>query len=181
MKLKSLFVTATLALVPFLGAALPAPAKAASMLASSSPWVTTAIYIERHGKMDASRNYILESTGQNLHVIGAATYAHGSYIFVPVNVRTGAFNLQSHALLDNYGWFRMEMTAGRLIRNIYKSHKNYVQKREVVTLTPNLFTYRFQSKGVTYYVQHRRYSAVYPKRAYPAELASRVKKLLSGL
>lgn len=157
---------------------LPTAEKGPGIL-PSTPWVTTAVYKQVNGKTDKSKNYINDDVAQG--TVSSAQYSDDQFVFVPLDTKTGKFDLSdTSALVKNSGKYELLVDGnGRLARRVYDTRFNYTHTRVIEHLSNQEFTYVLEKDGETYYVEHLPYSAVYPQVSYPAKLQAEVDRLFS--
>jgi len=160
-------------------------------LVNGSPWITTAVYKEVNGKMDTSKNYIDTEIANG--TISSAQYKNNKFIFVFLkDYTTGEFNLPE--ISENikninkddkasgfvYGDLKIVELNGEVVRELHNPsfNTNIVIKRVISEVNKNIFTYKFEKDGSTYYVEHRPYKDVFSNKKYPTELQEAVDKFL---
>jgi len=157
----------------------PSIEKGSEILAATA-WVTTAVYRQVDGKLDEGTNYINDPVAQG--TVSSARYSSDRFVFVPVDIETGEFDLGDvSALVRNSGKYELIADeAGNLSRRVYDTTFGYTHTRTITHLSAKEFTYTFENDGQTYYVEHRPYFKVYPGVPYPEELETAVQKSLRG-
>lgn len=156
------------------------PEKGRSLL-SSGPWVTTAVYKQVNRKADKSKNYINDAVAKG--TVSSARYSENQFVFVPLNTKTGEFDLSDiSALVKNSGKYELLVDgSGHLVRRVYDTRFGYTHTRVIEQLSDKEFTYIFEKDGESYFVEHLPYRTVYPEVSYPARLQAAIDKLFSGM
>jgi hypothetical protein len=146
---------------------------------SSTRWVTTAVYKQVNGIIDRSVDYIDDPVAQG--TVSSAQYSLDRFVFVPVDTKTGKFDLSNiSALVKNNG--RYELTYdpdGKLTRRLYDTALGYTNSRVIERLIPDEFAYIINKNGETFIVEHRPFAVKYPGATYPAELQDAINRLFS--
>lgn len=180
----------------FFTSKLTEPKLADYVLKTTSPWATTAIYLQVNGQADTSTNLIDDST-ISAGTISSAQYRDGMFIFVGMNdYKKGEFNEQSliatfDAVINNgtqpngfsYGDYQIiSDQSGNTIRRISNASfaPNAIIDRTVTEATATKFTYTFVRDGETYYVEHQPYSVAFPKVTFPQALHTAIDKFFTA-
>jgi hypothetical protein len=151
-----------------------------STILSSTKWVTTAVYKQVNGEFDKSVNYLNDPVAQG--TVSSAQYSLDRFVFVPVDTKTGKFDLSNiSALVKNNGKYDLPYdTNGKLTRRLYDTALGYTNSRVIVRLNPDEFSYIFNKDGENFLVEHRPFAKIYPGVAYPSELHDAISKLFQN-
>lgn len=165
------------------------------VLRTSSPWATTAIYLQDNGEIDTTTNFISDST-ISAGTISSAQYRDGNFVFVGMSdFTTGEFELSSLVTsltssdvsepngfsFGNYEVVNDEQ--GNLVRRITNASfaPSATIDRTITTATADIFTYTFAIDGSTYYVEHKPYAQAFPAVAFPQQLQTAIDQFFSTL
>lgn len=165
------------------------------VLTTSSPWATTAIYLQVNGDIDTTTNFISDST-ISAGTISSAQYRDGKFMFVGMSdFTTGEFEISplvtsltstgaSQPNGFSYGDYAIINDGqGNLVRRITNASfaPTATIDRTVTTATADLFTYTFVRDGSTYYVEHKPYADAFPTATFPQQLQTAVDQFFSAL
>ena len=165
------------------------------VLRTSSPWATTAIYLQVNGEIDNTTNFISDST-ISAGTISSAQYRDGKFMFVGMSdFTTGEFELSplvtsltsdgaSQPNGFSYGDYEIINDGlGNPLRRITNASfaPTATIDRTVTIATADLFTYTFEKDGSTYYVEHKPYAQAFPTATYPQELQTAIDQFFSAL
>lgn len=159
------------------------PPTTIELLTENSPWITSAVYLQVDGKISKTTNYIGDGVISS-GTVSSAQYTDSSFVFVPVNPTTGAFefpqvkpeDIQSN--LNNNGYYKIIDVNGVSSREIYCTKFGYTNVRPITEISATKFTYTFvHANGNTYYVEHDPYSLAFPASTYPVAIQTQVNEL----
>ena len=155
----------------------PTTENGSSTILSSTRWVTTAVYKQVKGEFDRSVNYINDPVAQG--TVSSAQYSLDRFVFVPVDTKTGKFDLNNiSALVKNNGKYELLYdTNGKLNRRLYDTSLGYTNSRVIERLNSDEFSYIFNKDGENFLVEHRPFVKIYPGVTYPSELQDAISKL----